>query len=364
MADFQDEQPPNTFEGDPIVANTQAEFQSIVDLILSEMSTVRRPDTISHHYLVSFSVGPIALSDTSQGLISRAWRLRVIGNEIRLSGALESTWEDEVVLFTLNDGIGVRECDVAFTQSADVVVVLEREDGNLWLWWYDPTIPGYTLANMGAGRNPEVVLDDPFDVTNSDIQLFYMSDVADALVYRTQRERYATEHLTPITGVANLYLEDAIRDSRYRLHLIASERNQVSGQYPKGFFNVLSTQLFPYAASDFFGVAFAPLFAEVLEAIKAVYVAENFADIVFAPIGGQLVDFVIRKFLDDSFDVEFAALGGSLDLTLRHELVNDEFTLAFSAQNGLVEIEITIIAVFEDSFGLAFEALSGLLEVA
>jgi|SRR5690606_19687537 len=236
-------------EGFQAAREFQAEFETD-EHSLRNASTSHRPDAVSRDFLTAFCVGPIGFSDTSQGAVARAWRVRVDGRDVYIAGAGESEWVDEVLWLTVPDGPDIIEVDIAFTQNADPVVCFERADGNIWIYWFDPTIPGLDLVLLGSGRNPKLVLDDPFDVTNSDVQLFYISDAQDSIVYRTQRERYATEHLTPITGVQNLYLEDAIRDSRYRMHLVASERDQVSGRYPKGFFNILSTELFPITFSE------------------------------------------------------------------------------------------------------------------
>src|SRR5690606_4712970 len=84
--------------------------------------------------------------------------------------------------------------------------------------------------------------DDPFDITNSDVQVFYISDVENCVVYRQQRDRYQTEYLTPINGVGARFLEEVYRGTDLRLHLAMLERNVVTGRYNMV---VYSTLLFP-----------------------------------------------------------------------------------------------------------------------
>lgn len=333
-------------------------------------SKERRPDTVSRDFLTAFCIGPIGISDTSQGAVARAWRLRLVGNEVLLAAAGETEWVDEIVWLVVPDGPAVTEVDIAFTQSADPVVCLERADGNIWIYWYDPTIPGLDLVLLGPGRNPKVVLDDPFDVTNSDVQLFYISDTLDSLVYRTQRERYANEHLTPVTGVQNLYLEDAIRDSRYRLHLVASERDQASGRYPKGFFNILSTQLFPVVHADRMNVpTHSTLFASVIQEIVDADAGSDtmmidghevlYASLVEAVIGAESFEAMFV----DGHEVTYA----ELILAVIDALVPPETMLVDGHEvlDAFSFKEITIEASFEESMLVdTHEVVSAFVEVA
>lgn len=226
----------------------QAEFQTGTDEYLGT-SSARRPDAIVLDYLTAFCTGPVAEADVSQGLLDRAWRARCVNgvdsgtvymarSSVGVAATREGTagdFEADAEIFSFA-GLPVLELDVAFEQSARPVVCLERATGaagasEVWLYWYDPRIPGFTLANLGAGRNPRVILDDPGNSAESDVLLFYISDPNDRLEMRVQREFYAVPHATPIEGVANTYCEEVAFARNNRLHVILSVRDAVGGRY-------------------------------------------------------------------------------------------------------------------------------------
>src|SRR5690606_26034351 len=129
------------------------------------------------------------------------------------------------------------------------VVCMERATGvsgasEVWIWFYDPTIPGMVLRNFGAGRTPRALLDRPLEVPDSDVCVFYVADQG-RIAYRQQRDRYAVEILTPIEATGNTFLEDAGKRQDRRVALILSERDPISGTYS---LRTATTTLFPIAA--------------------------------------------------------------------------------------------------------------------
>src|SRR5690606_27267445 len=217
-------------------------------------SIIRRPDAISLDYLVAHTLGPIAVADPSKGLVARIWKAWTPdGYEVRLAGAngAGNAWIDERVLFTIEDGgPPILELDVSFEQNAQPVVCLERatgEDGSseVWIWFYDPTIPGMVLMNFGAGRTPRALLDRPIEIADSDVLVFYVADHAGRIAYRQQRDRYAVEILTPFEATENTFLEDAAKMQDHRVVLILSEPDPISGTYS---LRTATTTLFPLDA--------------------------------------------------------------------------------------------------------------------
>lgn len=221
----------------------QADFQTGNDEYTGTSST-RRPDAISLDYLTAFCVGPEAEGDASLGLFRRAWRVRCVndagGGTVYLSRSSAlvpeaGVWEAETELLVFA-GAAVLEVDVAFEQAGRAVVCMERATGaegapEVWLYWYDPRIPGFTLENLGAGRNPRILLDNPENPAESDVLLFYISDPNDRLEMRQQGEFYATVHATPIENVAQVYCEEVAFARDNRLHVVLSVRDVASGRY-------------------------------------------------------------------------------------------------------------------------------------
>lgn len=147
-------------------------------------------------------------------------------------------------------GDPIDEIDVAFEQAGRAVVVAQRTTlGNqfIWIYWFDPFVNAFVFKNFGPGRNPRVILDDPFDTTNSDVLIFYVTLDEQRIVYRQQRDRYDIVYETPAVKVPHsyidVYLQDVVkgRDGRlvviYALHTI----NAGTWKYAR-----LESSLYPY----------------------------------------------------------------------------------------------------------------------
>jgi hypothetical protein len=141
-------------------------------------------------------------------------------------------WDPEVVLF--DPGVPLVEVDMAFDQNGRPFACAEvaGEDGpEVWLYWYNSVLGDFEFAKMADGRNPRLVLDDPVNTDESDVLLYYISDVVNHLCYRVQRELYAIENLTPITRVSNYFLEDVALSRQFRLLILGSVRDPLYGTY-------------------------------------------------------------------------------------------------------------------------------------
>lgn len=255
MTDFSEERRFDTgFFDEPLPTaedgGVEKEFQA--DFVSPEnkfdgSSVTRRPDAISLDYLHSFTLGPKAISDPSEGILYRPWRCWLEAGQyvyVARANVDNTDWEDGIRLFNSKDWttVEIKELDVAFTQNADPVVCCECSDGHIWIYFYN-SAPGhgqFEFNDFGVGRSPRAVLDDPFDVVNSDVQIFYI--IGAGLKYRQQRDRYTVVYDTPVVSVAGTYVEDAFRDNSLRLHVILSHRNTLTGRYS---LDLLSSTLFP-----------------------------------------------------------------------------------------------------------------------
>jgi hypothetical protein len=216
-------------------------------------SILRRPDAISLDYLTAHTLGPIAVADPSRGLVARVWKAWTPdGFAVWLAGAngAGDAWTDERLLFTITDGgPPIVELDMAFEQNGQPVVCLERPTGTggapeVWIWFFDPTVPGMVLRNFGPGRTPRALLDRPMEIADSDVLVFYVADHAGRIAYRQQRDRYALEILTPAPADENTFVEDVAKAIDRRLHVIYSVRDPATGTYALAR---LVTTLFPSA---------------------------------------------------------------------------------------------------------------------
>lgn len=135
-------------------------------------------------------IGGRDLSDPSSGLEVKVWTATydVEAEEVRVSAPGSGT----TTLFAAAD---LEEIDLAFDQNMRPIVAYVQA-GEAKLYWYDPTIAGYTHTLLPAGSStPRCALDDTryqFQ-TQSDVIVAYVK--AGALYFRAQRDRYLVEYL-------------------------------------------------------------------------------------------------------------------------------------------------------------------------
>lgn len=153
------------------------------------------PDDLEESNLLSYELGGIALSDPTAGLEYQVWTLQGVpqgGTADPVDVVISSPNTPATVLFSF---VGITEVSLAFDQNMHPFVAFVQS-GNPKYYWYDPTIPGFTFANLIAGAiNPRASLDDKrkFNVSSSDIILAYIR--SDNLCFRAQRDRFGVEYV-------------------------------------------------------------------------------------------------------------------------------------------------------------------------
>ncbi len=138
--------------------------------------------------LVDHELGGVGLNDASQGLRVRNWRLRLVGNDVRINADGVS----EVTLFTRS---GITELSLAFDQNMRPYVAFV-ENGQSVLRWYDTLAEQQVFLELAEGTvTPRVCLDDkrPLQVGASDVILAYV--LGNNLYFRAQRDRFEIEYL-------------------------------------------------------------------------------------------------------------------------------------------------------------------------
>jgi hypothetical protein len=158
-------------------------------------------------------------------------------------------WNAEVPLFDFT-GADIEESDSAFEQAGRVVLAAQRtilKNKEIWLYWFDPIVGTFVFRKIANGRNPRVLLDDPFDTTNSDILLFYIRTSDQRLVYRQQRDRYLVEYETPAVkapvSYIDLYLQDVTKGRDGRLVILLARHIINKGRY---LYERLESALYPF----------------------------------------------------------------------------------------------------------------------
>lgn len=147
-----------------------------------------RQETVSLHW------GPVAVQDPSEGLLVRLWTARAMGGDILLSAPGVA----ETLAYTHTNDI--LELSLAWNQNGDPHFAFVDTNGDAYLRWYDPTLPGMTTTLLESDVvNPRIAFDDvrQFNIGNSDVVLAYIR--AGLLRYRLQRDRFTVEY-TPTVG--------------------------------------------------------------------------------------------------------------------------------------------------------------------
>lgn len=153
-------------------------------------ATLLAPRNKNYAVTESWEKGGVALSDTSQGLMSHTWRAWIDGKAIYIMRADQGK-DTAVTLLAAPD---ITEVDLTFDQNMRPILAYVS-DGIAKLYWYDTVSQSNVITDYPTIKNPRVSLDDKraFNVANSDVIFAYINN--DQLCCRYQRERYGIEHV-------------------------------------------------------------------------------------------------------------------------------------------------------------------------
>lgn len=236
----------------------RADFQGETS---GNLSLTKRPDAIAFENHTAFSLGPVAIGDVSQDIVNFSWYIRAdnAGKAVYIARQTDDNtgWLPEVELFTFI-GVDIEEIDLAFEQAGRPLVCASRKTGaggaeEVWIYWFSPTTSAFEFDFFGEGRTPRCLIDNPLDITDSDIMIFYINDTIGGVCYRQQRDRYGIEYPTPFLQGAEaspgvflptsdrLYVEDVIRTTDNRLSVLCTAHE--GGRYN---FRTLASAMYPF----------------------------------------------------------------------------------------------------------------------
>lgn len=144
---------------------------------------------------LDYQLGGIGLNDGSRGLQYQNWKL-VVQNPNLSNSSIEVSPVGGSVAFTLSVPY-ITWGRLSFDQNMSLVIAYVANNQS-YLYWYDPTIPGYTSTLLPSYvSNPCVSMDDKRYVSillgYSDVILAYIKNTD--LVVRQQRDRYTVEYV-------------------------------------------------------------------------------------------------------------------------------------------------------------------------
>lgn len=136
-----------------------------------------------------WDLGGLALNDPSHGLKLQVWEFRLEGETV----VAQPADHGETVVLHAAAGPGITELAGAFDSNMQYVLAFVQ-GGVTKLYWYDSTPQEYVTTEFPGCDSPRLTLDDKREsqADSRDVLFFYLR--ANALYFRVQREKYATEH--------------------------------------------------------------------------------------------------------------------------------------------------------------------------
>lgn len=158
--------------------------------------------------LVSAVTGGTNIGDGAAGRDVQRW------TAFYDSGVINVADEAGTIQFT-RATVGVTTLSLAFDGNMAVTLGYQTAAGSN-LYWFDPTVPGYTVLTVSGTDSCIAATDDArqFNVGASDVLLFYTRDKH--LYYRQLRDRYGSEYLV---GPAQFKLLRAGINVKYRFQV-------------------------------------------------------------------------------------------------------------------------------------------------
>jgi hypothetical protein len=181
------------------------------------------PEARPFKRLISHEIGPVAIEDTSLGLLYQPWTLTYnkIDGTITM---LPNTTAIPVVLPTIV--FGITDINFTFDQNGRITIAW-KVAGNSFLFWFDSSL-GYTVTeDLGPDLvSVAIQLDDKRATQSStnDMILWYTKEDGAGtytLYNKLQRERYLDEHIMS-TLVPHPYLWNIGMHYGLRIQLVVS----------------------------------------------------------------------------------------------------------------------------------------------
>jgi len=160
------------------------------DVEIQSGSLTTRPDSLSLDYQTAWAFGPIETGSVVSGSITSSWRAENSYSVATQTGSIILTRENDagdnwrpasasLILFSYT-GSAIEEIDLAFDQSGRPVVSADRRfivagvtESIVWFHRFVTAVNDFQFGPIATGSTARVILDDPIDVTDSDVLLFY-----------------------------------------------------------------------------------------------------------------------------------------------------------------------------------------------
>jgi hypothetical protein len=186
-----------------------------------QVGLILPPEDRPFYGLISYEKGPIAIEDTTQGMLYQNWTMnwdRATGN-LNLS---PETVGDPTTIINLPN----LEYFTFTWDQAGRVSLTYTDDVSSYLYWYDTEAGQTVTTDLGADvRTPSLSLDDRRSAENTvnDMLLWYIKGTTGNynLYMRRQRDRFLNEYLM-LTGLTEGHIHTVGMGDNFRVHLLMS----------------------------------------------------------------------------------------------------------------------------------------------
>jgi hypothetical protein len=183
------------------------------------------PEGIATHPITNYERGPIAIEDTSEGLLYQNWMLTWDSGTGDVTITPETTGSPVVVL---NIPL-IIFISFTFDQSGRASFAY-MTDTSSYLYWYDTALGQTVTTDLGSDvYTPVLYLDDKRSTQNgvNDMMLYYTKEEGGgtwAVYSRLQRDRFLTEYEME-TGQEAGYIAALGMTGELRVQLVLSRRS-------------------------------------------------------------------------------------------------------------------------------------------
>lgn len=149
--------------------------------------------------LTSVDLGPVALTDVTEGLMAYSWQAYYEGGTVYVKRLPDGS---PTALFSRDN---INHLSMTFDQQGRITIAFV-DNGGVYLYWYDSLAEDWVITKFDDGTRCFISLDlRQRELSSmSDMLLVYQSE--NSAYLRQQRDRFSVRYTTPLIDVPGLNL--------------------------------------------------------------------------------------------------------------------------------------------------------------
>ena len=178
---------------------TASNISTSVSIFSGSLTT--RPDSLALDYQTAWAFGPIETGSIVSGALTSSWRIENSYSIVTQTGSIllsrendaGTNWRTALELFEYN-GSPLEEIDLTFDQAGRPAVCAERKTiinaaTHSIVWLHRFVVSAFVFSSIATGSSPRILLDDPIDISESDVLVFYVKSItsenSDGFIFST-----------------------------------------------------------------------------------------------------------------------------------------------------------------------------------